>query len=478
MRLRGMATPQLGLFDQVTSDCSAPATCLWDVYLERIYNNATLLEAGLVWSRNVSSGAGSNAAAAATQLLWMVVNTPSLSEGAVEAIESNGGAGNIVTFLNWVAGGPYESYYDSGVWTYFAPCVRTAADGTLAFSNDAPIELDAPCGHFKTRGSAVGDSWTVSAAIAMANAPFGTTTKLNGLYLKQQWWDVLTDASPTAYIFAPSWNEFDVGALDMAGWDISNPHFYSVGLDSADPDRYTWFLDGWGAERSRTIEPSVVDGGYYYDLFASCTRVYRVQTAMGLAGACVVSGEECCSVHANQVFSRIWSLSRASGAAAEVADTLLTNDDEERAALLASGAWVENAAPFAMLANGGPTGFAVNSSVPWLAANASDAYWRAAVTPFIIFGNETGASVNGTVPLWRCVVGAGDAARHYIAASSACDGLGGAPDRLLGYAGLGRESLMIREVRRCYSAGGLWYPAVNSICAAGDVDQGVQGYAV
>jgi hypothetical protein len=84
----------------------------------------------------------------------------------------------------------------------------------------------------------------------------------------------------------------------MAKWDVTNPVFAAAGARYNDPDRHTIWLDGFTSERSRTIEPSVQDGGRYYELFASCMRVYRLQAALGIVSngtGCDVDGD--CARH-------------------------------------------------------------------------------------------------------------------------------------------------------------------------------------
>ena len=46
-----------------------------------------------------------------------------------------------------------------------------------------------------------------------------------------------------------------------------------MGSRKSDPMRQDWFIDGYASERSRTIEPSQADGGFYLKLMASCLRV-------------------------------------------------------------------------------------------------------------------------------------------------------------------------------------------------------------
>ena len=117
---------------------------------------------------------------------------------------------------------------------------------------------------------------------------------------------------------------------------MNNPYFYASGARPDDPFRALIFFDGFTSERSRTIEPSAVDGGRYYETFASCMRVYRLQVrqltsnsgycthelqqqksirtppphlpasqaALGIVSdgvSCDVAGEECCEITADEV---------------------------------------------------------------------------------------------------------------------------------------------------------------------------------
>jgi hypothetical protein len=83
--------------------------------------------------------------------------------------------------------------------------------------------------------------------------PFCPGVKLNGLFLKKQFYDVcvpgegaeeastthraplirsFADPTPTDAFFAPSWNEFAANAHPMAGWDMDNPYFYASGAQA------------------------------------------------------------------------------------------------------------------------------------------------------------------------------------------------------------------------------------------------------
>jgi hypothetical protein len=210
--------------------------------------------------------------------------------------------------------------------------------------------------------------------------------------------------------------------------------------------------------------------------------VYRLQRALGVVTdgtGCAVAGEECCRVSSAEAFVRVWSLATTPSAPSN--DSLLTASAEERASLLASGAWTEIGAPWFQVPDGGATGMATNASAPWADRAWDNAYSSAARGPFLLYANAS-TDVPGTAPLYRCVhVAAGGAQQHFVSSDIGCGGQG-TVDSVLGRAGVGRTGLTAREVRRCRvgGSGGTagWYSAVNAPCADGDTDEGVQGYGI
>lgn len=83
------------------------------------------------------------------------------------------------------------------------------------------------------------------------------------------------------------------------------------------------------AKHSRTIEPSVTDGGRYYNLLASCIRVLRVQHALGIHSngtGCDVVGEDCCEQRANESFAIVYSLDSPGRATSRDPDSIATSN--------------------------------------------------------------------------------------------------------------------------------------------------------
>ena len=91
-------------------------------------------------------------------------------------------------------------------------------------------------------------------------------------------------------------------------------------------------MDGWGLDRSRSLEPSLHDRGATYALIASCLRVLFLATSADYsARTCSVPNELCCVQQPNQNFARFWSLAATAGT-----DAVVSNDPVEMAALTES----------------------------------------------------------------------------------------------------------------------------------------------
>lgn len=253
----------------------------------------------------------------------------------------------------------------------------------------------------------------------------------------------------------------------------TNPAFYAAGAAPDDPNRYVLFEDGYAAQRSRSIEPSVEDGGRNYETFASCVRVYRLQAALGIVSdgtSCDVAGEECCIITEDEHFSHVWSLDFPENATS-VMDSLLTADPVELRYLSSRG-WVSVCVP--TVYGRGPTGVCVAPALPFEYSKAGiDAASRG---PFVLYAN-TSSSIPDTVALVRCVE---PSTGHHLTTNSTdgCGAFGFQFDRLLGFGQPFPNSLFARPVRRCLRASPRrFYTAVNNPCLVGDVDDGIILYA-
>lgn len=457
-RMAGLATPQLSIFAMVNT-----GGALWRWYMSELFNNQTLLGLDMVFRDQTG------------RKVFIAADLGNKTDiAALSEIASNGGLDDTVVPLMWFAPNASGEWESSGRLAYFSRCIGVHENtGEVDFTSDAWVDPSTPCAHRKTPASPVGSSWTVSTGLSINSVPFGSV-RFNGLLTKKQWYDVLADPNPTALIFAPSFNEFGSRAYSLPGLvGANNPAFFASGAAVDDPNRYVLFEDGYGSQRSRTIEPTVEDGGRFYELFASCVRVYRLQAALGIVSngtGCDVAGEECCTLRDDENFVHVWSLDKPSArtAARTPLDSLVTSDKYEFAALKAAG-WAEVCVP--TIFGRGPTATCVDANLPFSGAAGIDAVSRG---PFVLFSNVTGQNVPGSVPLVRCVeVKSG---LHFVSNSTDC-GVGMRQDGVLGYGSTARSSLFARAVHRCRTAE-RWYTTVNINCLAGDEDDGVLLFAV
>ena len=83
----------------------------------------------------------------------------------------------------------------------------------------------------------------------------------------------LCDGPLGCTVFTPSFNEFTVDATpigDSPMGSVANKYVKAIGISDDDPDRFSIFVDGYGAGRSRTLEPSVDDKGRQWAIYSSC----------------------------------------------------------------------------------------------------------------------------------------------------------------------------------------------------------------
>jgi len=320
-----------------------------------------------------------------------------------------------------------------------------------SFTNN--IHPDKPCNHIPTLGSPLGSAWTVSPDTAVCNIPFASPGKLHGLFYKKQWQDVFKQ--PMDNVFMPSWNEFQIGPIEMTGWDLNNTYFHSMGSEN-DPNAYVFFLDGFGTERSRTTEPTVFDNGYYYKLLQSCSRVAKL-LRMWEGDSCIVENEECCVYNSDEYYANVWSLQNADGSEA------LISSDEQEVEMWKLKGWKEMCNPW-----GGPTEFCADQNAPWHPWNNYDVLRG----PFLIFAN-TSDDLPNTAPLYRC---ANTAGLKFFSSQNDCEGLG-TKEYLMGFVSFTRSSATPRSLHRCFGKS-TWYQSLDGPCKPGDKDQGIIGYVV
>jgi hypothetical protein len=354
----------------------------------------------------------------------------------LQQIESDNGANDIVIQRMWIIG-TTDPTVDR--WTFEAPCETEAGAATTTTVGIAACQQ--PYMPVTTLGSAVAVS--PSYQTNYGSLAWGAAGKMSGLAFRQQWATAL-NVMPN-YVFVSGWNEF-VASPFANPYIASDPYALDVGLER-DPEGAKVFVDSYGADLSRDIEPSLDYGGTYYDLMASCARVYRHNAAMNLRG-CSVPTESCCDPSSASAFSIIYAL-RNDGAK----DSLLTTQPIEVNALVAGGGWREVCAR-----TGTPTAFCLDANEP-----------STPFGPFVLY-SQGGA---GRAALYRCIT---TASAHFYSLDPACEGQ--RVEYALGYLQTTPTGEFPRRVERCAATIGTETQiALGTGCPTGFNDRGLLGYA-
>lgn len=433
LRQGGQSTPGLGVFNRIGSTTN---DSMWKVYLSGFYGNATYDD---LVARVPQGGAGGS-----MKKLFALVNRDDLNTTAEAIIQSDGGRDDVLTPRQWLSQDVNGSDTDRGLWTYMQPCLahREGTNTTVFTSTVWPA--GPRCGHSMTRNSSAGSVWTVSMAQVFGSMPFANPGKLRGAFFKMQMADVLASGGAGDILYSPSWNENSITPVYMNQWDMTNPYFLTAGTSKGDDYRNVIWMDGFGADRSRVIEPMVEDGGLYFGVYASCVRVLRLSRALGADMSdpqlpCSVAGEECCQYSAEELVHPVWSVENPS-----TGDRTLVATQEELQAFKTRG-YSEVCNPYGLASvNGGPTAFCTDGAQPWCntTLNGTDVCFRAVRGPTML---QSGPGPAFTQPLYRCAKADGF---HAISGSAGCGSAGGNAT-LLGYAWTRGGSAAPRRLRTC-----------------------------
>jgi hypothetical protein len=355
-----------------------------------------------------------------------------LDASTLAQIEADGGKNDVVVQRMWTLGAT-DAKRDK--WAFMSPC----RDGGHATTT--PVGL-ASCDQAYTPASALGSAVAVSPSYqtGYASLPWNAAGKLSGITFQKEWATAL--AIMPKNVFVSGWNEFI--AQPQPNPFTGDPFARSVGLER-DPGGARLFVDTFGSELARDIEPTVQNGTADYDLLASCARVFRANAASGTHG-CSMAGETCCDSSRDATYVVVLSL-HDDGAS----DSLLTTSAAERASLVAAGAYREVCARY-----GTPSAFCVNASEP-----------RTPFGPFVAFA----APGQGRQAIQRCKAGA----QHFYSKDAACEGQ--TREGLLAYVADVPSSSMPRRLERCHVvATGEYVEALGAACPSGAVDEGTLGY--
>lgn len=356
-------------------------------------------------------------------------------------LEDNGGRHDVVAVKLWGLTSAQE--FAEGKASWMQPCVTVAGEWTTL------IDADVPCAQGYTQTSPIGTVLSVSSSyqLGYASLPFHSSGKNDGLTLARQFETAF--AVQPDYLLINSWNE-------LVAQPQPNPHYAALGSVAtsmgepgpAPPDESTpWlWVDPYGAELVRDIEPTVEYGSQFYDLTASCIRVLKAGTQGCAAPA--AAAEACCQVGQQHVL--VHSLRGIDPSDSMSTHHVLTTAIAERDALLSAGGWEQ-------VCN-------VGYAPPGLCAASTD---LGADGPFLLF-------VNGgpdRVALQRCWSGVA----NFFSLDPGCEGREVVGQ--LGYLSTARNTHSPRPLVRCYNAPAqVHFHWLGEACPAGFEDGPVLGY--
>eukprot|EP00656_Telonema_subtile_P039810 TRINITY_DN44893_c0_g1_i1.p1 TRINITY_DN44893_c0_g1~~TRINITY_DN44893_c0_g1_i1.p1 ORF type:complete len:565 (-),score=82.69 TRINITY_DN44893_c0_g1_i1:187-1881(-) len=345
----------------------------------------------------------------------------------VDMAESNGGRNDVKVISMWAMD---EGDFDKGAWGFFSTC----SDQNQATTS--MVDVPACNQSISTNGTPGSDAYAISASgsymLADSAMPFAAPGHLRGLTMQRLFEEVLRVGAPN--LFVSSFNEF-IGGRHASVYPANTAA--NMGLPN-DSQRRTVWVDTYGVEFSRDLEPNVEAGDRMWQVTTSCVSMYKAGRQCSDPGA---DTELCCNPADTHVFSNVWSLESTNSA-----DALVTDDQGEKNALVGSGAWVEKCNPVP-----GSTVFCVNTSL----VDARDG-------PFMIYNQPV--AHNPTRALYRCITVGG---QHFFSINVACESLGKL-ERIMGYIATAPGGEMLRGLRRCKAADGHRLHALDLPCDQAD----------
>jgi len=180
------------------------------------------------------------------------------------SVAADGGKDDILPVPMWV------SRQAEGSWSFFSQCQQ----GVLLD--------DGACAQTATTDSVVGSQLAVSPSyqLGYGSLPFQAVGVYHGITLRKQFETAF--ASPPDWMFLSSWNEH-------VAQPQPNAPGVSMGFETDPGIGNQAFVDTYGVEFSRDLEPTAEYGSMLYDLLTSCLRVYRKGSA-----TCDQPSEPCC----------------------------------------------------------------------------------------------------------------------------------------------------------------------------------------
>jgi hypothetical protein len=421
LRKNGTATPQV-----VAWPAAWKGATLFQRYLD-LYNDPAYDD--LVF-RDSKSG----------KKVMFYVNTR-VDPQIVQEMESNGGRNDVVAVPMW-AEFPVSDYSD-GVWGFFSPCTTGGSSArytsTVIYNDNPRHHLGLGCLQYETPSSKIGSETSAAPSYQLGYGSLfgGSPGKLDGGTHLLQWARVF-ETQPE-HVFMSSWNEWI--AQPQKNPYASNRAANSVGLEGDPAARWLW-VDTYGAEYSRDLEPSVEYGDLHLRIMAACISIYK---AGGSCAQPAHSSSLCCQANnASSAFPRAWN-NIWSAISPDGDDFLLTNSNHELVIITTKEGWRQVCSCFA-----GPSAFCVDSGEPLQTSG-----------PFMLLAEKRDSGT--LLPLYRCFSAA--ASRHFFSLSPACRGLGKA-ENVLGFVSRTRTSFTPRTLHQCWTKGS----AANSAWATHSLD--------
>jgi hypothetical protein len=293
LRAQGKRTPQLVAW------CDSPHAfypdghqTTWQWLLDHVYNNAT--RAPLLWRRPSQS----LDAQSKPKMTFFVPDNGHMNTSVNALIAANvgGASGEIDVVSMWAMMG--GDHHDPGMWAFFSTCRVPSGEGTTSMiGGGAPGFGD--CNQSGTLPGEVSASGAYM--LAQCAIPWGSPGKLRGLTLQRLFKKVLAVGAPD--LFLSSFNEHIGGrqkpsqAASVAG---------NMGLPY-DSQRTEVWVDTYGSEFSRDLEPSEEGGSRVWEVAQSCIALYR----QGISSCDAADGAQdtpCCTTSDKQVWQNVWSV--------------------------------------------------------------------------------------------------------------------------------------------------------------------------
>ena len=406
LRSQGIPTPSIVMW------CVSPVASYpdghettWQHLLTHFYNNVT--RSSLIWKEN------------GIQKTFMVPDNGNYNQTVSNLIQANGGLHDISIIKVWALFGSEK--YHNGTWGFFSPCIDAE---TNKYTTSMVGVSD--CNQYSsnnTQNQVVEISASGGYMLSQCALPFAAPGHMRGLTLQRLFQKVLEVGANQ--LFMSSFNEF-IGGRQKAAF--SSNVAYNMGLPN-DPQRGNVWVDTYGVEFSRDIEPSVEGGSVIFNVAKDCIQMYKL--GLTCNSSSIQANRPCCSTKDKKVWYNVWSLiSSHSGG-----DRLLTNSATEKKTLIQGGTFTEICHSIS-----GPSVFCVNTSIQ----DGRDG-------PFMLYNN------NGSVVLeqsgllkavYRCY--SKTTGVHWLSSNSSCNERSdGHMEFILGWAAESRGGGTLRELFRC-----------------------------